>query len=560
MEILHPGLENVCKSEHKFINLYWKLSLYQYRAIMFSFLRQVLEERRAIHQFETIPAEPAISMNISKKCLDVLQMSFEIKYMHEDIAPAKKINKIKATEERMNVLFANVIDVSTDPKFIDDSVALAAAYYNIGLQYVYSKHDDSNTAYGYFKKCMVLLQGKALDRKTILTTIDVLNEMNSVYEKCWIVQECNFLTLALEAYMRYTLEDNYPDPIHMASLVGIKEKESNPRIILDILHHKTLEDLGLRYRTRPKDKHIFVKYMNNLLNIRVRDVISGKTKFDEKCLDMALTLFDLSKYFLANGNFANAKSHIVIADYLIRRFVEDRLKTAGKKGTDSFHLSKNYVYVHAVSTNSWGSYGVSLLRFRMEKYLQSKENKSSEIHDLVSELEIKSEPNLIFSDSEEEYINVEITETCILNLAVMRNLADAKSVFKKTLKLLKTAKKYFTADTNIKMYAMITLKISDAYKYLAGFEEQRDEQIKLHKRRVECLEDVRKKFRTAIDDDRELQIYKRICYEVVTSCSTVMDLMVEETYYDESFKELSMKANQYAKIIAENINFYLNTV
>ncbi|TGZ53885.1 Uncharacterized protein DBV15_01824 [Temnothorax longispinosus] len=110
------------------------------------------------------------------------------------------------------------------------------------------------------------------------------------------------------------------------------------------------------------------------------------------------------------------------------------------------------------------------------------------------------------------------------------------------------------------MYAMITLKISDAYKYLAGFEEQRDEQIKLHKLRVECLEDVRKKFRTAIDDDRELQIYRRICYEVVTSCSTVMDLMVEETYYDESFKELSMKANQYAKIIAENINFYLNTI
>ncbi|XP_071628559.1 KIF-binding protein-like [Temnothorax longispinosus] len=493
-------------------------------------------------------------MNIRKKFLDVLQMSFEIRYMHEDIAPAKMRNKIKATEERMHVLFLNVIDVSTDPKFIDDIVALAAAYYNIGLQYAHSKH-DSDTAYGYFRKCIILLQGKAIDRKNILTSIDVLNEINSVYEKGIVQEDSEFLNLALKLYMVYTLEDNYPDPIHIASLVGIKEKESNPRIILDILHHKTLEDLGLRYRTRPKNKHIFVKYMNNLLNIRVRDVISGKTKFDEKCLNMALTLFDLSKYFLANGHFAIAKSHIDIADYLIRRFVEDRLKTAGKKGTDSFYFSKNYVYVRAVSTKSWGFYGVSLLRFRMEKFSQCEQNKSSEIHDLVSELEIKSEgPNLIFFDSEEEYINVEITKTCILNLA------DAKSVFEKTLKLLKTAKKYFTAYTNIKMYAMITLKISDAYKYLAGFEEQRDEQIKLHKLRVECLEDVRKKFRTAIDDDRELQIYRRICYEVVTSCSTVMDLMVEKTYYDESFKELSMKANQYAKIIAENINFYLNTV
>ncbi|XP_071568840.1 KIF-binding protein-like [Temnothorax nylanderi] len=551
-EILHPRSENVCKSEHKFINLYWKLSLYQYRAIMFPFLRQVLEERRAIRQLETIPAESASSMNIGTKFLELLKLSFEIKYMDEDTAPAKKRKKIEAIEKRMNPLFRNVNDVSTD---IDDIIALATAYYNIGLQYVYSKHDDSKTAYIYFSKCMKLLEGKDLDHKTILTYIGVLNEINPVYEKLFSKEYTYFLNKAVEVYLTYTTEDNYRDPIHMASLVGIKERESDPRIILDTLYYKTLQDLGVRYRTRPKDKHIFVVSMNTLLNSRVIDMVVDKTKFDDKCLDMALTIFDLSKYFLANSHFAIAKTYITMADCVIRKFVEDRLKTAGKKGTSCYQLPKNYMDAHAVRDISWGSYGVSLLRFRMEKFSQNKESTSSEIHDFISKLEITSEvSDLLFSVLEEQRITIEIAETCILNLA------DVKSIFEKTLKLLKTVKEYFTADTNIKMYAMITLKISDAYKYLAGFEEQRDEQIKLHKRRVECLEDVRKKFRTAIDDDRELQIYKRICYEVVTSCSTVMDLMVEETYYDESFKELSMKANQYAKIIAENINFYLNTV
>ncbi|XP_024869224.1 uncharacterized protein LOC112452971, partial [Temnothorax curvispinosus] len=266
-----------------------------------------------------------------------------------------------------------------------------------------------------------------------------------------------FLNLALELYLEYTLEDNYPDLIHIASLVDIKEKESNSKIILDTLHHTTLQDLGLEYLTRSKDKDGFVMYLHNMLNIRLTDMVSDEAKFDERCLDMALTLFDLSRYFLANNRFAEAKSHIAVGNCVICKLAADTSKTAEKESKASFHLyNENYDYADyafAVSAKSWGFYGVSLLRFWIEKFSQS-------------------------------------------------------------------------------------------------FEEQRDNQIKLHKGRIKLLEDARKKFHRITEDDRESQIYKRIWYEVVTSCSTIMDL---RKHYDESFKEMSMKAaDQYAKIIADN--------
>ncbi|XP_071564530.1 KIF-binding protein-like [Temnothorax nylanderi] len=525
---------------------------------MFAFLRQVMEERCAILQLETVPAESAISMNISKKFLGVLQLSFEVKYMDKDIKLAKKKKKMKAIEEKMNVLYQNVMDVSRDSKF-DDIVALSNAYYNIGLEYISSTDtDDLKTAVQCFTRCLTLLGDKMLERKAILTSIGALNELHLVWD---VVEEGKYnviyLNTALERYVTYTLEDNYPDPIHIASLVGIKEKESNPRIILNTLHHTTLQEFGRQYLKRSKDKHGFVTYMHKILNIRLRDMVADKTKFDDKCLDMALTLFDLSRYFLANGRFAEAKSHIAIGDYVICRFHADKLKMTRKKSKDFSHLSQSYDYASANSARAWGSYGVSLLRFWMEKFSQNKESKSSEVQDHISKLKIKyQDSNLIFSALEKklEHLTIEITETCILNLA------DAKLVFVKTLRQLETAKEYFTADTDIENYAKIMLKISDTYKYLAGFEEQRGEQIKLHKRRVECLEDARRKFQAITVNDRELQIYKRIWYEIVTSCSTVIDLIVEVTYYEESFNEISMKVDQYAKIIRENIDLYLNAV
>lgn len=492
-------------------------------------------------------------MVVSKKFFEILQMSFEVKYIDEDSnkLPKKKNKMVKALEERMDVLYNHVINVSTDPRF-DDIVALAAAYLNISKVYVKSTEiNELRTGVEHLTRCMQLLKENQIDRKALLTSIAALNELNLVCDKLEEDKKhtYKFLNLAMELYWKYTVKDDYADPIHIATIVNIKEEESNPKIILDNLHFITLQELGIHYFAEPKDKHRFICYVHHMLNNVLSVMISEGKSFEEKSFDWALTLFDLSKYFLANDRFTEARHHIATADYVLYRFSEDRLKTLGEKDKSKFsHLYDSYEYICAVSARCWGIYGVSLLRFWMEKFLQNGKEKSNE-----TEKNSKA-TKLLFSSLEKEleHMTNQITETCI------SNLTDAKSIFVQTVRHLGTAKEYFVPETDIESYAKIILEISRAYKYLAGFEQQRDKQIKLHKRRVDFLEEVCKKFHAIINVDSELLTYKEVWYELVTSCSTVMNLTFEESLYNESFKKLSKKVDRFANLILENIDLYVN--
>jgi len=91
----------------------------------------------------------------------------------------------------------------------------------------------------------------------------------------------------------------------------------NPKIILEILHFTTLRDIAIQYFIQPEDKHHFIIYMHNLLKNKLSDMISKGRKFRVgNCLDWILTLFDMSRYFLVNNRFVEARNYLAIADYI----------------------------------------------------------------------------------------------------------------------------------------------------------------------------------------------------------------------------------------------------
>lgn len=500
-------------------------------------------------------------MDISKEFLEIIQLSYEAKVPSETSESAEeKSEMIKRLQGRMDILFHD-IKIRMDAKF-DDIAVLAVAYYNLGLVYVNSKEDYKlRTALTFFKTCLQLLRDKELDRKAILTSIGAFNEMNSVFVK---LEKDNYiysyLKSALELYLNYTKEDDYSNPIHVATVIGIKEKESNPKIILENLYFTTLRDMAIQYFEQPEDKHEFITHMYILLKKQLSQMISEGRQFREDCINLVLTLFDMSRYFLIHNRFIEARNHLATADYVMYKFSEETLKTINQQNDVQrlrfIYLSDSYDYGCGVSARSWGTYGISLLRFWKERLLQNKDKKYE-----VDNLKLKVVPweksinLLIFSDvkNEAECMTNQITHTRILNLT------DAKSVFIKILKHFDVAKAYFTAETDIETYAKIILEVSTAYKYLASFEHNRDIQLKLHKRRVQYLENVCKKFHTIIDKDSEFQTYKRVWFEMVISCSTVMDLTLEETYHNE-FRKISKEVEQFAKLILGNISLYLHSV
>lgn len=499
-------------------------------------------------------------MNISKEFLEVLQLSFEVKDLSKDSNSWKEKNKmIKAIEDKIYMLYDIMnVNIKTVVEF-DNIVVLAVVYYNLGLVYIKSKkHYKLHTALRFFEMCLELLQKRETDCKAILISISAFNKIHLVFYKLGKDRYTSTsLNSAMKLYLAYTKENNYPDPIHIPTIIGIKEEESNLRIILEKLHFTTLRDIATQYSVQPGDKHDFVIHMYSLLKEHFSEIMAEGKQFREDCLDWILTLCDMCKYLLINNRFVEARNYIATADYVLFRFSEDSLKTINQQNDESklrfLYLSDAYDYVRGVIARSWGTYGVLLLRFWLEQFLQNKGKKCEmDTSDLVIETKKESANLLIFFDVKEETerITNQITDTCILNFE------NAKSVFMKIMKHLDEAKAYFTVDTDIESYAQITLEVSAAHKYLAGFEQRRDNQLKLHKRRVEYLENVCKKFNAIIDTDAEFQIYKRVWYEMVTSCSTVMDLMREERYHDN--KTLSREVDRFAKLILGNIDLYLN--
>lgn len=505
---------------------------------------------------ETEPPESAASLDISKEVLENVQVLFEAKDLCENREFSEERNIMtERLGDKMHVLLHHYIDAPADTKF-DDVAVLAVAYYNLGLIYVNSKEKTKlYRALIFLKTCLKLLQGQELNRKVILTSIGALNALNSIFVK---LKKDNYLYLksAMELYLNYT-KDDYPDPIHVPSVIGIEEKESNSKIILEELHFKTLQEIAAQYLVQPEDKHGFIIYMYNLLKKELSQMMSEGRQFQVDCINWVLTLFDMSRYFLIHNRFIEVRNHLATADFVMYKFSEDTLKTINQQNDVQrlrfIYLSDKYDYVRGVSARSWSTYGVSLLRFWMKKFLYSTD-KEYEVDNSKLETEPwnKSRNLLIFPDIKKKWLNNQYNQiqyNQIIHTQVL-NPTDAKFVFIQVLKHFEVAKAYFTADTDIETYAKVILEISAAYKYLAGFEQSRDAQLKLHKRRVKYLEDVYKKFHTIIITHTELEIYKWVRYELIISCSTVMDLMLEETYYDK-FKKMPREIDQFAQLILE---------
>ncbi|XP_011634770.1 KIF1-binding protein homolog isoform X2 [Pogonomyrmex barbatus] len=557
---LYVFLENSCRNQNtwnKFAShntdLYRLLFLqYQVTHTMLAFLKRKIKEKQKSYQSEATEAESTKGMTISKKYLEVLRSSFEISnFRGVDNLSKKKKKVIKALENKMQKLHNDTDSKNT--KF-DDIIALAVAYYNVGQLYTeFTENNKLHTAINTFLTCLRLLGGKELDRKAILTSVGALNELSLVTHKLQNVENAFLhLNAALELYIKYT-KDNYLEPINIATIVGIEQKVSDSRIILDNLHITTLHDIGTHYYIHPKDKHEFVTYLHNILKKELSTVlIKGKQITQFECLDWALTLVDISRYFVINNRFIEGRNHLATADYIMFRFSEDVLKYINKENCSEYHNVRiSYNYVRAYITKFWGSYGTSLLRYWIERF--QKEDKSCKVDESKSKQESEEElTHLIYCEKELQLFN-RITELCILNFT------DAKSVFIKSLRCLDGAKRYFCPESDIQSYVLISLDISRAYKYLASFEQERKKQIKLHKRRIENLEDISEKLHLATDENGNLNMQRQVWFELTTSCSTVMDLLAEDTYGIVPSEDIKKEFERYAQISRTSIDLYVNT-
>lgn len=148
-----------------------------------------------------------------------------------------------------------------------------------------------------------------------------------------------------------------------------------------------------------------------------------------------------------------------------------------------------------------------------------------------------NEPLTFGSKIDEAYENI-ITDRYLLDMD------DAKPVFLTTIKWIEKAKSYYTAETEATEYSKIIQDHAMVYKHLAFFESDPCNQAKMHKRRIDLLEDLLK----ILNKIFYMNIVREVLYELGSAYSNILDIKLESFEESQRAQNLAINPNALKKI------------
>lgn len=480
---------------------------------------------------------------IDLKFLEVALSSYKamiIKHITDDL------------ETEMEKLFHEIM-ISEDITF-DSIILFAQALLYLGLAVFphisNMEIEKIHLSESYVVKCGLLLHRDKLHHKVILTFISVYNQLgDSRLILGDHVKSKLFLYNAVQLYLNYTKEeDEYPSPFNIVNNIGL-DLEKDTKIILEKLHSQTLATLAKAYKAyctyKSMQKYMIYQYKS------LQKRINFMKEFEENYIIWALEAEILSASLANYDRFTESRNVLATARLMLEKYWDEKCKNADR--SESFLTHACYRRGFTSNTAYWAKYGIALLRASKDKLLRDNVCKHHQPDSLRSRVKKSSKEKttklLIFSGLEKEietYIHM-ITDDYLLNYD------SAKVVFVKVLKWLNEAKKNYEQEKQVLQYIDVIQDISRTYKYLACYELNKEKRIKLHKRRIQILEDI---FTKTIEPNYIyacLPIWKELAF----TYSTLLDIEMENLDFVQLTEKIPMNINYLAKNIVQNFKLYL---
>lgn len=135
---------------------------------------------------------------------------------------------------------------------------------------------------------------------------------------------------------------------------------------------------------------------------------------------------------------------------------------------------------------------------------------------------------------------------------------DAREVFLSCQTWLNKAKEYYKLDTLASDYIELIQDSSQSYSYLAFFEEDDERRAKMHKRRIDLLEDLLKE----INPVYYLQYCRQLWYELGEVYSDILNIKLEKLNKtsEKPTPHALKKINNLCEKSIENYDHFLNSV
>ncbi|XP_032675114.1 uncharacterized protein LOC116845960 [Odontomachus brunneus] len=492
--------------------------------------------------------------NVSAELIQILESSRSIMKtgFSQEGHLSKKQNKIiKVIKSKMDKLYRDIIKPGNQAH-TKNSVFLAQAYLYLARTYADSgDYSQLEIVDFYINRCLNLLKNKEKERKVILIAVETHHFLGSLYCK-WNKHEQSLIAFekALQLYLTYNDADEYLAPINILSSFK-SDQSSDTEFLLEEQCTVVLANLlAAKIDDEDKTKQMIVDKVA-IYKYKLLKRIVNKTLRNEDYINWASQSVFLAEIFVKYERFTAAKDHLTAASFIMHKYdMEKPVET-----DEETHLIKEdcicYGYKKIIFdiNRQWGKYGLKLLQSSQEKLLQENvKNETCKVH-CQSQSTANSEQSI-----ESEFVDI-IPKLRVFVVKItdryLSSYIDAKVVFTTVLQHFNKALVYITPELHLLEYVNIMQGISDAYKYLASYEQNEDNQLKLHKRRLKVLTDII----SYLDIENDIQILKPIWIEIAITNSNILDKITGNFRY-QCDNKFNNKSN--AEIIRESDNFIKN--
>lgn len=248
---------------------------------------------------------------------------------------------------------------------------------------------------------------------------------------------------------------------------------------------------------------------------------------DYEPIDWALNSATLSQFFMEKCGFKQARHHLASSSYILDKYKKEELEIETERNEEYDAKLETFNHRSADVARCWTKYGIFVLAKSKERLLSHTENideKCKMVSDL-SLIEVSEDAEVTTQDLQNLSFSIDVSsyESQITDQFILY-LPDAKKVFLKTQDWIKSAQEYYNLDTLASDYIEIIQDQSLVYLNLLFFEDNPDNQAKLHKRRIDLLENI--------VDNISSQYYMNYCrqiwFELGRSYSDIIDIKSEK--------------------------------
>ncbi|CAN8000510.1 unnamed protein product [Ixodes hexagonus] len=349
----------------------------------------------------------------------------------------------------------------------------ALVKYDLGT--IATETDETSLGHECFEECLAIIGEERYEDPCFCSlAIGALNQLGVIASgRSDPTGAREFLKRAEAVYARVSAGDatRVRDPADCLLAQGQAARtESGPRN-LERAHTHTLYYLAQVYESLG-EAGMAAMYCHSTLK---KQLAMG----DLDSVDWAVNAATLSQFFIVRGDFGAGRHHLACASHVLQEYARqlDRDQSSPDQKKDKEETLKHR---SADVARCWAKYGLLLL-------VASREEAANRENGAEDETPSKARsPHVLVRSPEVAALEAAVTDQLVMDFE------GAKPVFLACQRWLTEAKEYYTLQNHATDYIEIVQESSKLYKELAHFEPAADRRCKMHKRRIDMLEEVLK--------------------------------------------------------------------